>query len=101
MAGAGATRPLRDAVDTRVVNETSTKTASGTGSSGKPGIIDDASAVGGWPAYAMGTAPDDTDHDGMPDAWEDANGLNKNDADDRNNIDSSGYTMLEVYLNSF
>ena len=100
LAGAGAIRPVRDAVDTRIVNETSTKTASGSGSSGKPGIIDDASAVGGWPAYAMGTAPTDTDHDGMPDAWEDANGLNKNDADDRNNIHSGGYTMLEVYLNS-
>jgi hypothetical protein len=100
LADAGATRPVRDAVDARVVNETSTKTASGSGSSGKPGIIDDASAVGGWPNYASGTAPADTDHDGMPDSWEDANGLDKNNAADRNDIHTSGYTMLEVYLNS-
>jgi hypothetical protein len=26
--------------------------------------------------------------------------LNKNDAADRNNLNASGYTMLEVYLNS-
>jgi hypothetical protein len=100
LAGAGATKPVRDAVDARVVNETSTKTASGSGTFGKPGIIDDPSVVGGWPTYASGTAPTDTDHDGMPDAWEDANGLNKDDAADRNTIHTSGYTMLEVYLNS-
>jgi hypothetical protein len=43
----------------------------------------------------------DSDEDGMPDAWELANGLDPNDAEDRNNVDlASGYTMLEVYLNS-
>ena len=44
----------------------------------------------------------DTDEDGMPDWWEDINGLDKNSPDDRNNINASsdGYTMLEVYLNS-
>lgn len=43
----------------------------------------------------------DTDGDGMPDKWELANGLDPSNADDRNNIDPvSGYTMLEVYLNS-
>jgi hypothetical protein len=42
----------------------------------------------------------DTDKDGMPDWWEDTNGLDKTNPDDRNNVSASGYTMLEVYLNS-
>jgi len=44
-------------------------------------------------------APIDSDHDGMPDAWEIANNLNPNDASDRNKKTISGYTALEVYLN--
>jgi hypothetical protein len=35
----------------------------------------------------------------MPDAWETANGLNPNDASDRNRTWGPGYTMLEKYLN--
>lgn len=41
----------------------------------------------------------DADQDGMPDAWETKNGLNPNDAEDRNNIAPSGYTWIEEYLN--
>lgn len=99
LLSAGASLPKRDAVDARVVNETRTGTALGTGSFGKPGIIDNALAVGGWPVYAAPAAVLDSDHDGMPDAWESANGLDKYDPSDRNKIHSSGYTMLEVYLN--
>ena len=42
----------------------------------------------------------DTDHDGMPDTWETANGLNPNDANDRGIFATNGYTNLENYLNS-
>ncbi len=96
---AGAMLPKRDAVDERIINETKTGTAIGKGVYGKPGIIDNALQVGGWPQYKTTTAPVDTDGDGMPDDWEKKNGLNNSDASDRNKIDADGYTMLEKYLN--
>jgi hypothetical protein len=96
---AGAVFPKRDATDERVVNETRTGTAIGKGSFGKSGIIDNVFAVGGWAEYKSAPAPVDTDKDGMPDAWEAAKGLNPDDASDRNKVDASGYTMLEIYLN--
>jgi hypothetical protein len=96
----GATLPKRDAVDARLVSETKKGTATGMGSAKKPGIIDNPMAVGGWPKYTFTTAAADTDHDGMPDAWETANGLNKNDVKDGNKLHANGYTMLENYLNS-
>ena len=99
LAGAGAVFPKRDAVDARIVKETRTGTAAGKGSFGKPGIIDDAGAVGGWPEYKSLAAPIDTDMDGMPDLWETKMGLNPKDPDDRNKVAASGYTMLEEYLN--
>ena len=36
----------------------------------------------------------------MPDDWEDANGLDKNNPDDGNTVGGDGYTCLENYLNS-
>lgn len=108
--GAGATLPRRDPVDKRIVNEARTGTATyegstyaainRTGISHPSGIIDTQTDAGGWPAYNSTPALPDTDHDGMPDNWETANGLNPTDAADRNNIAPDGYTMLEKYLNS-
>jgi hypothetical protein len=96
---AGAIFPKRDGVDERVVNETKTGTASGKGVFGKPGIIDSPVAVGGWSQYKTNAPPLDTDEDGMADDWEKKNGLDPNNANDRNKIDKNGYTMLEKYLN--
>ena len=45
-------------------------------------------------------APEDSDHDGMPDVWEKENNLDYNNVTDRNTMTSDGYTMLEKYLNS-
>ena len=73
----------------------------GTFSAGTNGVINDASEVGGWPAYAKGTPQADTDGDGMPDYWEKEKGLDPNNAADgaKYNLDKQ-YTNLEVYLNS-
>lgn len=99
LAGAGAVLPRRDAVDKRLIDETRNGKATGTGTAGN-GIIDDASAVGGWPVYAGGEAPADTDGDGMPDEWERKYGFNPADGADGNGVAENGYTNLENYLNS-
>ncbi|MBN2697205.1 MAG: T9SS type A sorting domain-containing protein [Bacteroidales bacterium] len=102
MAKVGAVLPKRDVVDTRIIYETVTGTAQYGGEYGDAkGIIDTQGTVGGWPTLQPTAAPADSDHDGMPDEWEDANGLNKNDAFDRNgDMKGEGYTNLEYYLNS-
>jgi pectate lyase len=99
---AGASRPNRDSVDARIVNEVATGTYTYVGSrGGRLGLIDSQNDVGGWPVLISLPAPLDSDLDGMPDAWELAHGLNPFSAADRNFItDDSGYTNLEKYLNS-
>jgi len=117
LESAGAVLPLRDAHDRRIVQEVANGTASGYGSiqtytnNGSTytngtyynkvlGIIDDPKVVGGWPVFTTGDVPADTDGDGIPDAWETANGLNPADSTDANKTDSIGYTYLEDYLNN-
>ncbi|MEZ5059271.1 MAG: hypothetical protein R2879_19725 [Saprospiraceae bacterium] len=102
MDQAGAILPKRDAVDIRIINETKNGIATfGGKESSKPsGIIDSQEQVGGWPELKSKIAPLDSDHDGMPDEWEEVHGLDKNDPEDRNQTNKEGYTMLEVYLNS-
>jgi len=51
------------------------------------------------PWLVTGTACDDSDHDGIPDAWEKAHGLNPNDPTDAQKLNADGYTNLEHYLN--
>ncbi|MFY0688549.1 MAG: pectate lyase [Cyclobacteriaceae bacterium] len=111
LENAGATLPKRDVVDTRIIYETKTGTATFEGNSYKmenemadvskiSGIIDTQKDVGGWPELKSKTPPSDLDHDGMPDVWEETKGLSKSNPEDRNILFPSGYTMLEVYLNS-
>lgn len=112
----GATLPKRDIVDQRVLTEVETgKVYYAEGldpesfyqfehrrlpkDSYKQGIITDISQVGGYPEY-KGTPYIDTDGDGMPDAWEKANGLNPNDPTDANkDCTGDGYTNIEKYIN--
>lgn len=93
----------RDRVDADVCEDTKTGTAKYKGSiSKRAGLIDDPQDVGGWPVL-KGTKAEDTDNDGIPDAWEKENGLNPNDASDAStfSLDPKGYyTNIEVYANS-
>jgi hypothetical protein len=55
----------------------------------------------GYGTIAGGTAPTDTDRDGMPDAWELRYGLNSGSAtDSTGDFDHTGYTNVEKYVNS-
>jgi hypothetical protein len=91
LAGAGASLPVRDAVDERIIAEV----RNGTGA-----IIDSQWEVAGWPVYRSKRPPADTDRDGMPDAWERAHGLNLEDPSDATaDRDADGYTNLEEYIN--
>jgi pectate lyase len=98
LASAGASF-RRDNTDARVVNEVmyglAPVRASGNKNT-KPGHIDSQTDVGGWDNYAFDKALPDSDSDGIPDGWMDANFPGKK-ATDKND---EGYTFLEVYLNS-
>lgn len=101
LAGVGASF-ARDAVDTRVLLDVK----NGTGSV-RNGIVNVPDEVGGYPVLNNAPAPLDTDGDGIPDAWEIANGLNHLDASDgwemfadrnSNYPEAKGwYTNAEVY----
>ncbi|CAM3376619.1 pectinesterase family protein [Marinicrinis lubricantis] len=92
LESAGAVLPKRDAIDARIINDV----RNGTGIH-----INSQDEVGGYPVNepVMSTIADD-DHDGMPNDWELAQGLNPNDPEDRNLTNAEGYTQLELYLNS-
>lgn len=113
---AGATLPVRDAVDTRVIEQVRTgkiqykdNTSSKIGSefikrrlpadSYKQGIIYDISQVGGYPEY-KGKPYKDSDGDGIPDEWETRHKLNPKDAKDAVlDANGDGYTNIEDFLN--
>ena len=51
-------------------------------------------------SYRSAPPPLDTDRDGMPDAWEKTRGLDPQDPKDASLLTPTGYTNLELYLNS-
>ncbi|MFL9830159.1 T9SS C-terminal target domain-containing protein [Flavobacterium sp. ST-87] len=106
LSDVGATQPVFDTHDQRIIEETLKGTYSFKGSkSGLGGMIDNEQDAGGWPKFATETRPDswDTDQDGLPNWWEEAKGLNPNSAKgdfaDANEHTGDGYTQLEDYLN--
>lgn len=89
----------RDAVSRRTIDEVRKGTGEWRRLDPKGGLM-----VGLEP----GTAPKDTDNDGMPDAWETAHKLDPNDPKDANSIVPAGaseadrhrgYTWIEFYIN--
>jgi hypothetical protein len=81
----------QDAIDKRIVNDVS----KGTGK-----IINDPSEVGGWLIIPPATPCLDSDHDGMPDLWEQKYGFNPADPSDNSmDADGDGYTNIEEFLN--
>ena len=100
----------RDIIDELIVKETREGKATFKGNVSKVGgIIDSQNDLkpsgapadwSAWPSLEGGENPKDTDQDGMPDEWEEAQGLNPKYPLDRNNMHASGYTYLEVYINS-
>ena len=79
-------------MDRRVVADVRNKTGA---------IINSPEEAGGYPEFVGGNPPNDSDHDGMPDDWESAMGLDPNGAADGNgDLDGDGYTNIEEYSHS-
>ncbi len=92
----GASLPYRDQSDCYMIDELM--------SLGKQGalISDEGSLAIGIPSswsWWKGSKPLDTDGDGMPDAWEEANGTDKSKAD-ATVVAANGYLNIENYINS-
>jgi hypothetical protein len=91
LATVGAYKPSRDAADQRVIKSVRDKTS--TYRRNTPG--------GPWPDLAKNApAPStDSDHDGMPDAWEKKHNLDPGNPKDGPAVAPNGYTNVENYLN--
>lgn len=122
LANAGATLPRRDPVDLRIIESARTgviaprqldpttrtearfygfaeRWVAALDDYVAKGFVTNPSEVGGWPEY-QGTPYADADHDGMPDAWETAHGLNPKDAADATtDLNGDGYTNIEDFIN--
>ncbi len=97
----------RDEVDALIISQVMTlgngTTGTGVNTTGPSGGLYTSQAQtglsnNGYGSIAGGTLPMDTDNDGMPDFWENANGSDPN-ADDAMSKADSGYTLVERYLN--
>ncbi len=109
--GAGGTSEAGwDYIDARYIKEVTNTTYTYEGSKQHlKGIIDSQEDVGGYPNSSnfahsndgVCNAANDTDRDGMPNVWEEAHGLNPNDASDGaiNSLSPDGYTNVEMFLN--
>lgn len=93
MAEAGSSLK-RDKVDQRIISYFK--------SLGKKGQIFKTEAdAGGQPEVKQQVSKlKDTDQDGIPDRWETKNKLNSNNSEDAAAITPTGYTNLELYINS-
>lgn len=81
----------RDAIDARVVEEVRTRTGF---------VPDNAMDVGGWVEVTQGEPRTDSNGDGIPDDWLIAQGIDPQGPSRANEVDESGYTLIERWLNS-
>ncbi len=86
----------RDTQEQRIIEQIRT----GKYTVSKTGLIDRTEQAGGWPVLKTGKLPPDTDKDGLPDEWEQKNGLNITDPADAKKIAANGYSNIENYINS-
>ena len=126
LSDVGCNLPVPDVIDQRIIGEVLTGTTHYIGTNGPTytingypqtgspnfaGIIDTQTDVRDatnspnypWPAYVTYDVPVDSDHDGLPDWWENLRGLNPNSppadfSDANGDPDGDGYTNLEDYL---
>jgi hypothetical protein len=85
----GATAPVRDSVDTRIIADFAAETGA---------IKDNVVFPDDFPTFENLPAPVDSDNDGMADSWETTNGFNVGVDDSALDADADGYTNIEEYL---
>lgn len=97
----GASYPRRDQVDNLMISDLMSKGTTATYVYVQTDLTTQFGFINGGAGHVYGApAPLDTDNDGMPDAWEDVNGLNKNLADALLvSTSHAPYLNIEVYIN--
>ncbi|WP_312075788.1 LamG-like jellyroll fold domain-containing protein [Chryseobacterium sp.] len=98
----GASYPRRDQVDGLMISDLQSKGISAAYVYVQSDLANQYGFTNNGAGHIYGApAPLDTDNDGMPDAWETANGLNPNVADALNvSTTNAPYLNIEVYINS-
>ena len=101
VASVGASYPRRDQVENLMISDLSSKGTTATYVYVQTDLTSKFGFINGGAGHVYGApAPLDTDNDGMPDTWEDANGLNKNVADALVvSTSHAPYLNIEVYIN--
>lgn len=92
----GASLPARDEVDNYMIDELLSLGTKGDLLNGEAEL----GLANGVGNIFAGNRLADTDNDGIPDVWEDANGLDKNNPDDALLMAENGYLNIENYINS-
>lgn len=97
----GASYPTRDQVDNLMISDLMSKGTTATYMYDRSSFAKQFGFINNGAGHVYGApAPLDTDNDGMPDAWEDSNGLNKNLADALAvSTTNAPYLNIEVYIN--
>ena len=101
VASVGASYPRRDQVENLMISDLMSKGTTATYVYVQSDLTSKFGFINGGAGHVYGApAPLDTDNDGMPDAWEDLNGLDKNTADALLvSATNAPYLNIEVYIN--